>query len=127
MSAKRLTLAAVGIDSPLAEGGSVSPPARKPATAKRPNTTTPAKPRKAAAEQTAAAPDPYAGVPKVAVNMRMLQLLWEDIELGVRSVEELGLKTSRTEVVEALLHRDLPRKPAELAELVRSFRRARAG
>jgi len=126
----RPTLQAVGIDSPLAEAAPAAPeqPTAKPrrkrtAPASRESSRTPGEPTPNPKPN----PDPYAGVPKVSVNMKLLQTLWEQLGANARALEELGLRTNRTELVEAMLHRELPATPDELAELVRAFRRARAG
>jgi hypothetical protein len=75
------------------------------------------------------APSPhlYAGVPKVSVNMRLLQTPLGAAGAQDRALEDLGIRTNRTELVEAMLHRELPGKPDDLADLGRAFRRARAG
>jgi hypothetical protein len=71
--------------------------------------------------------DPYDGSPKVAVSMRATKELWDRLGVLSRRLEDEGLRTSRTELTEALWHFHAPETTAEARELVRRYRRARLG
>jgi hypothetical protein len=71
--------------------------------------------------------DPYDGSPKVAVSMRATKELWDRLGVLSRRLEDEGLRTSRTELTEALWHFHAPETTAEARELVRSYRRVRLG
>jgi hypothetical protein len=71
--------------------------------------------------------DPYAGSPKIAVNMRATKELWDRLGALTRELEGDGFRTSRTELTEALWHFDAPRTAADARDLVRRYRRARIG
>jgi hypothetical protein len=71
--------------------------------------------------------DPYAGSPKIAVNMRATKELWDHLGALTRELEADGFRTSRTELTEALWHFHAPRDAAGARELVRRYRRARIG
>lgn len=71
--------------------------------------------------------DPYAGSPKIAVNMRATKQLWDHLGALTRELEGEGLRTSRTEMTEALWHFEAPEDADEARELVRRYRRARIG
>ena len=71
--------------------------------------------------------DPYAGSPKIAVNMRATKQLWDQLGALTRELEGEGLRTSRTELTEALWHFHAPRDAAAARELVRRYRRVRVG
>lgn len=71
--------------------------------------------------------DPYAGSPKIAVNMRATKELWDHLGALTRELEAEGFRTSRTELTEALWHFHAPRDAAGARELVRRYRRARIG
>jgi hypothetical protein len=71
--------------------------------------------------------DPYAGSPKIAVNMRATKELWDHLGALTRELEAEGFRTSRTELTEALWHFHSPRDAAGARELVRRYRRARIG
>lgn len=71
--------------------------------------------------------DPYAGSPKVAVNMRATKQLWDQLGGLSRELEGEGLRTSRTELTEALWHFHAPRDTAAARDLVRRYRRVRVG
>jgi hypothetical protein len=71
--------------------------------------------------------DPYAGSPKIAVNMRATKQLWDQLGALTRELEGEGLRTSRTEITEALWHFHAPSDAAAARELVRRYRRVRVG
>jgi hypothetical protein len=71
--------------------------------------------------------DPYAGSPKIAVNMRATKQLWDQLGALTRELEGEGLRTSRTELTEALWHFHAPRDATAARELVRRYRRVRVG
>jgi hypothetical protein len=71
--------------------------------------------------------DPYAGSPKIAVNMRATKQLWDQLGALTRELEGDGLRTSRTELTEALWHFHAPSDAAAARELVRRYRRVRVG
>ena len=75
----------------------------------------------------AAGRDTYEGSPKVAVNMRATKALWDELGRLVRELEADGLRTSRTEMTEALWHLHAPGDAAEARELIRRYRVDRAG
>ena len=71
--------------------------------------------------------DPYAGASRRKTTIRMLEPLWTKVGETAAAADQLGLQTSRGEVLEALVHFHAPSDP-ELAErLVRNFRLARRG
>jgi hypothetical protein len=71
--------------------------------------------------------DPYAGSPKIAVNMRATKELWDRLGALTRELEGDGFRTSRTELTEALWHFHAPGTAADARDLVRRYRRARIG
>jgi hypothetical protein len=71
--------------------------------------------------------DPYAGSPKIAVNMRATKELWDRLGALTRELEAQEFRTSRTELTEALWHFHAPRDAAGARELVRRYRRSRIG
>jgi hypothetical protein len=71
--------------------------------------------------------DPYDGSPKVAVSMRATKELWDRLGVLSRRLEDEGLRTSRTELTEALWHFHAPDNVAAARELVLRYRRARLG
>ena len=71
--------------------------------------------------------DPYAGSPKISVNMRATKELWDRLGVLTRELEGQGWRTSRTEITEALWHFHAPREAAGALELVRRYRRVRIG
>jgi hypothetical protein len=110
-----------------------------PLEARRPSPAAPST-REAAFSATAPAPsaprhdqpgnqggDPYDGSPKVAVNMRATKELWDHLGVLSRRLEDAGVRTSRTELTEALWHFHSPQNPDDARELVMRYRRARLG
>lgn len=71
--------------------------------------------------------DPYDGSPKVSVSMRATKELWDRLGALSRRLEDEGLRSSRTELTEALWHFHAPETPDEARELVHRYRRARLG
>lgn len=71
--------------------------------------------------------DPYEGSPKVAVNMRATKELWDHLGVLSRRLEDAGVRTSRTELTEALWHFYSPQTPDDARDLVMRYRRARLG
>jgi len=71
--------------------------------------------------------DPYDGSPKVSVSMRATKELWDRLGVLSRRLEDEGMRTSRTELTEALWHFYSPQNPQEARELVTRYRRARLG
>ncbi len=71
--------------------------------------------------------DPYSGSPKIAVNMRATKQLWDHLGALTRELEGEGLRTSRTELTEALWHFHVPHDAGAARELVRRYRRVRIG
>ena len=59
--------------------------------------------------------------------MRATKQLWDHLGALTRELEGEGLRTSRTELTEALWHFEAPKVAAEARELVRRYRRARIG
>ncbi|MDQ3729055.1 MAG: hypothetical protein M3355_05645 [Actinomycetota bacterium] len=78
-------------------------------------------------EQREAVEPPYAGSPKIAVNMRATKALWDRLGDLTRQLEGEGLKASRTELTEALWHFNMPKDAVEARELLRRYRLARLG
>lgn len=71
--------------------------------------------------------DPYAGSPKVSVNMRATKALWDRLGDVVRQLDAEGTRASRTELTEALWHFHAPTDPEEARDLLRRYRVARLG
>jgi hypothetical protein len=71
--------------------------------------------------------DPYAGSPKITVNMRATKELWDRLGALSRELEAQEFRTSRTELTEALWHFHAPRDAAGARELIRRYRRSRLG
>jgi hypothetical protein len=59
--------------------------------------------------------------------MRATKELWDHLGILSRRLEDQGLRTSRTELTEALWHFHAPESAAEARELVLRYRRARLG
>lgn len=68
----------------------------------------------------------YDGSPKVAVSMRATKGLWDRLGALSRRLEDEGMRTSRTELTEAIWHFNMPQSTAEARELVRRYRSERA-
>jgi len=86
-----------------------------------------AQPRGAVGEQDQSSQGVYDGSPKVAVSMRATKALWDIMGALSRRLEDEGMRTSRTELAEAMWHFNMPESPDEARELVRRYRRARLG
>jgi hypothetical protein len=59
--------------------------------------------------------------------MRATKQLWDQLGALTRELAGEGLRTSRTELTEALWHFHAPRDAAAARELVRRYRRVRVG
>lgn len=59
--------------------------------------------------------------------MRATKQLWDQLGALTRELEGEGLRTSRTEITEALWHFHAPADADAARELVRRYRRARIG
>jgi hypothetical protein len=127
------------LDDPL-RGPRAEPPAAPdssatptPSTRRRPRAAAPARRQGQPQAEDATPPtdvspgDPYAGSPKIAVNMRATKQLWDQLGALTRELEGEGLRTSRTELTEALWHFHAPRDATAARELVRRYRRVRVG
>jgi hypothetical protein len=64
------------------------------------------------------------GSPKVTISMRAPTAAWDHLGSLARRLEDEGLRTSRTEITEALWHFNAPADVDEARELVRRYRRA---
>jgi hypothetical protein len=71
--------------------------------------------------------DPYGGSPKIPVTMRATKDLWDRLGALTRRLEDEGMRTSRTELTEALWHFHAPQTTDEARALIRRYRRARVG
>jgi hypothetical protein len=59
--------------------------------------------------------------------MRATKDLWDRLGVLARRLEDEGLRTSRTELTEALWHFHAPQNTDEARALIRRYRRARVG
>jgi len=82
--------------------------------------------RDAAAEHEEGDQGRYDGSPKVAVSMRATKGLWDGLGALSRRLEDEGMRTSRTELTEAMWHFNMPQSTAEARDLVRRYRSERA-
>jgi hypothetical protein len=71
--------------------------------------------------------DPYGGSPKIPVTMRATKDLWDRLGVLTRRLEDEGMRTSRTELTEALWHFHAPQNTDEARGLIQRYRRARVG
>lgn len=71
--------------------------------------------------------DPYAGSPKIAVNMRATKALWDRLGALTRELEAQEFRTSRTELTEALWHFHAPSDATAARDLIRRYRHTRIG
>jgi len=117
------------IDNPVAVGETHAPiPAahdqdasrtsRKPASRRRAATPSRAREQHEAPSDT----NPYAGMRKVQIPVRLFPPLWDRLDELVRDLRDEGLEVDKTAVLNAMLHFHGPADTREAAELVNRWR-----
>lgn len=66
--------------------------------------------------------NPYAGDPKVQVNPRIHRGLWQRYEELVEEVRRSGGRATLTDMVNAILHFNMPPDPREAQRMLNRYR-----
>lgn len=117
------------VDNPVAVGDAetapqVNEPEPEPTSqgSPRPGRTTASKPSQSTPTTGDSTTNPYAGMRKVQVPVRLFPPLWDRLEEIVRELRDEGLEVDKTALLNAVLHFDGPRDLERARELVNRWR-----